>query len=80
MIPCCVFCGEKDPHKLTMSTRIVNGKAVTIDACFNCYWREKFEAGGEDGMLSEREADRKGIFEEREPSAAGIQERIKLKG
>lgn len=80
MIPCCVFCGEKDPLKLTMSTRIVNGKAVTIDACFNCYWREKFEAGGEDGMLSEGEADRKGIFEERKPSAAGISERIEFKG
>ena len=80
MIPCCVFCGEKDPHKLTMSTRIVNGNAVTIDACFNCYWREKFEAGGEDGMLSEGKTNREAVSEKREPSAAGIQERIKLKG
>jgi len=78
MIPCCVFCGEKDPHKLTMSTRIVNGKAVTIDACFNCYWREKFMAGGEDGILSEREADREVLYDETEFSvrdASELQER-----
>jgi hypothetical protein len=80
MIPCCVFCGEKDPHKLTMSTRIVNGKSVTIDACFNCYWREQFVAGGEDGMLSEGKTNRESVSKKREPSAAGIQERIKLKG
>jgi len=79
MIPCCVFCGEKDPHKLTMSTRLVKGKIVTIDVCSYCYWREQFLAGGEDGMLSEGKADREVVSEKREPSAAGIPEGIKLK-
>ena len=40
----CIFCGESDPFKLTMSTRMINGEAVTVDVCFNCYYREKFEA------------------------------------
>ena len=40
----CIFCGESDPFKLTMSTRMINGKAVTVDVCFHCYYREKFEA------------------------------------
>lgn len=40
----CIFCGESDPFKLTMSTRMIKGKVVTIDVCFNCYYREKFEA------------------------------------
>ncbi len=79
MIPYCVFCGEKDPHKLTMSTRLVKGKIVTIDVCSHCYWREQFVAG-ENGILSEGKADREAISEKREPSTAGIQERIKLKG
>jgi len=23
---------------------MIKGKAVTVDVCFHCYWREKFEA------------------------------------
>ncbi len=40
----CIFCGESDPFRLTMSTRMIKGKVVTIDVCFHCYYREKFEA------------------------------------
>ena len=40
----CKFCGESDPFKLMMSTRIINDEVVTIDVCFNCYYREKFIA------------------------------------
>lgn len=65
----CIFCGESDPFKLTMSTRMINGKAVTVDVCFNCYYREKFEAevmGMRDGKALRFE---EGIFEEREPNS-----------
>ncbi|MDP2940125.1 MAG: hypothetical protein Q8O13_08620 [Candidatus Omnitrophota bacterium] len=57
---------------------MVNGKAVTIDVCFNCYWRERFMAGGEDGMLSEGKADREALCDETEFSvrdASELQER-----
>ncbi len=69
----CRFCGESDPLKLMMSTRIINDKVVTIDVCCNCYYREKFEAEvmgnmGDGKALQSEE----GIFEEREPSAAGM--------
>lgn len=69
----CIFCGESDPFKLTMSTRMINGKAVTVDACFNCYYREKYEAEVM-GNMGDGKALRseEGIFEEREPSAAGM--------
>jgi len=76
MIPCCVFCGEKDPLKLTMSTRLVKGKIATIDVCSHCYWREQFMAGGEDGMLPEGKTNRESVSEKREPSTARIPEGI----
>lgn len=68
----CKFCNENDPLNLTMSTRIVNGKVKTAEVCFRCYWRERFMAGGEDGMLSEGKTNREAISEKREPSATGM--------
>ena len=48
----CVLCGESDPLKLVISTRFVNEKALSVELCFRCYWREKFLH--EDGrMVSE---------------------------
>ena len=68
----CKYCGESDPYKLTMSTRIINDKVVTTDVCFNCYGREQFVAEGENGrILPKRKANRK-TFRQREPSAAGL--------
>ncbi len=49
-----------------------------MDVCFNCYWREKFVIGGEDGMLSEGKADREALCDETEFSvrdASELQER-----
>ena len=72
----CKYCGESDPYKLTMSTRIINDKAITTDVCFNCYYREKFEAEvmgnmGDGRILPKRKADRES-FRQRKPSAAGL--------
>ena len=58
----CKFCGESDPLKLMMSTRIINDEVVTIDVCFDCYYREKFEAEANGNSLQSEE----GIFEEPE--------------
>ena len=54
----CKFCGERDESKLIMSSRFVNGIVETVDICFKCYWRDKFEAeakGDMNGILSEGE-------------------------
>ena len=34
-----------DETKLVMSTRMINGKAVTVDVCFNCQWGTNNETG-----------------------------------
>jgi hypothetical protein len=60
----CKYCGEADPLKITMSTRMIKGRAVTIDVCFNCYFREKFAAEGENGN-SLREFE-EGIYDQSE--------------
>lgn len=49
----CRYCGERDESKLIMSSRFVNGRVETIEICFRCFWREDFEAEGEDGISSE---------------------------
>ncbi|MBU0477920.1 hypothetical protein KKC91_05080 [bacterium] len=55
----CKYCGEKDESKLTMSTRVVNGKVETIDVCLACFWIEKSRAEGKDGnKLSEQASER----------------------
>ena len=48
----CRYCGESDPFELTVCTRFVNGKAETIEVCFNCYWIDKFRSETkEDGKI-----------------------------
>jgi hypothetical protein len=54
----CKYCGEADPLKITMSTRMIKGRAVTIDVCFNCYYREKFAAEGENGKALRKTEER----------------------
>lgn len=65
----CKYCGETDPLKLTMNTRMIYGKAVTVDVCFSCGWIEKFESNKRkmemDGEIL-RKADWKGIYKDRE--------------
>jgi len=51
---------------------MINGEAVTIDMCFNCYWREKFVAEG-DGILREEGFERERLPEPG-TSASGIRE------
>ena len=46
----CKYCGETDETKLTMSTRMINGKAVTVDVCLCCRWSEEYESGGKGKM------------------------------
>jgi len=58
----CRYCGERDPFRLALSTRIVNGKAETISVCSSCCWREKFEAG-RDGALREKGLERERFSE-----------------
>lgn len=68
----CIFCGEADPFKLTMNTRMMRGKALSVDVCFSCRWREQEQAevieeqeeamGMRDGRILQFE---EGIFEER---------------
>ena len=63
----CVYCGESDPLKLMMSTRMKNGKALSFDVCFSCSWREKFEfevTEMKDGKTL-RSPDWKGIYKDR---------------
>ena len=40
----CKYCKETDETKLVMSTRMINGKAVTVDVCLCCRWREEYES------------------------------------
>lgn len=69
----CKYCGETDPFLLTMSTRMINGMALSFDVCFRCYWRDKFEAGVKEkieviGMQNRkalRSPDWKGIYKDR---------------
>ena len=64
----CVLCGERDPLKLIMSTRMINGKAQSFDVCFSCSWREKFEAEVMGNMKHGkilRSPDWKGIYKDR---------------
>ena len=68
----CKFCRESDPYDLTMSTRVINDKVITMDVCFNCYYREKLEAEvmgnmGDGRLVSKRKAKRE-VSEKREPS------------
>lgn len=64
----CIFCGEADPFKLTMSTRMMHGKALSVDVCFSCRWREQEQAEvirmQDEGMLWERE--REGLCKDRD--------------
>jgi len=72
----CKFCGERDESKLIMSSRLVNGIVETIDICFKCYWRDKFEAetkGDMNGVLSEGETV-EGIESARSINPFGLQE------
>jgi hypothetical protein len=64
----CKYCGETDPIKLMMSTRMINGKALSFDVCFSCSWREKFEAEVMGNMKHGkilRSPDWKGIYKDR---------------
>jgi hypothetical protein len=51
----CKYCNEQDESRLIMSSRLVNGRVETIDICFRCYWRERFEAEGDGESLREGE-------------------------
>lgn len=70
----CKYCGETDPLKLAMSTRMINGKALSFDVCFCCQWREEFDSeamgrklviGMKHGEIL-RSPDWKGIYKDRE--------------
>lgn len=63
----CRYCNETDETKLVMSTRMINGKALTFDVCSGCLWREKFEAGVMEMKHGKtlRSPDWKGIYKDR---------------
>ena len=64
----CKYCSETDENKLVMSSRLVNGRAETIDICLACLWRDKFVQ--KDGrILSEELRERS---DKRIGSARGI--------
>ena len=76
---CCQICGEKDESKLTMSTRVVNGKVETIDVCLACFWIEKSRAEGKDGNKLSEQASERANKSTRDTDPFGLPERFRYK-
>lgn len=45
----CIYCNELDGSKLMTRTKLVNGKAETIDICQSCWWLKEINGDTEDG-------------------------------
>jgi len=59
----CRYCGERDPFKLSIRTKFINGRVETIEICLDCYWLDRFRCEGEDGNTLQFE---EGIFTQSE--------------
>jgi hypothetical protein len=70
----CYYCHDKDPGRLILSTRVVNGKVVTVDICPRCFWLDQFRAEGEDGNALREGRERE--VSARSLNSFGLQERI----
>lgn len=45
----CIYCNELDGSKLMTRTKLVDGKAETIDICQSCWWTKDIHEEREDG-------------------------------